>query len=79
MKIVAIMVFLLKGEKENAKAVIQARKEFKQLRPSFKASREDNLQHAVTDQVSGKCSFSILWKFHVCGAKYFSKLAKIMR
>ena len=76
--IVAMMVFFLKGEKENAKAVFQARKEFKQLRPSFEASRKDNLRHAVTDQVPGKCSFSILWKFHVCGAKYFSKLAKIM-
>ena len=76
--IVAMMVFFLKGEKENAKAVLQARKEFKQLRPSFEASRKNNLQHAVTDQVPGKCSFSILWKFHVCGAKYFSKLAKII-
>ena len=76
--IVAMVVFFLKGEKENAKAVLQARKEFKQLRPSFEASRRDNLQHAVTDQVPGKCSFSILWKFHVCGAKYFSKLAKII-
>ena len=76
--IVAMVVFFLKGEKENAKAVIQARKEFKQLRPSFEASRKDNLRHVVTDQVPGKCSFSILWKFHMCGAKYFSKLAKIM-
>ena len=76
--IVAMMVFFLKGEKENAKAVFQARKEFKQLRPSFEASRKDNLRHAVTDQVPGKCSFSILWKYHVCGAKYFSQLAKIM-
>ena len=75
---VAMVVFFLKGEKENAKAVLQARKEFKQLRPSFDASRKDNLRHAVTDQVPGKCSFSILWKFHMCGAKYFSKLAKII-
>ena len=77
--IVAMMVFFLKGEKENAKAVIQARKEFKLLRPSFAASREENLKHAVTDDVQGKCSFSILWKFHVSGAKYFSQLPKIVR
>ena len=77
--IVAMVVFFLKGEKDNAKAVIQARKEFKQLRPSFEASRKDNLQHTVTDDVQGKCSFSILWKFHVCGAKYFSQLPKIVR
>jgi hypothetical protein len=77
--IVAMVVFFLKGEKENAKAVIQARKEFKQLRPSYAASREENLKHAVTDDVQGKCSFSILWKFHVSGAKYFSQLPKIVR
>lgn len=77
--IVAMVVFFLKGEKENAKAVIQARKEFKQLRPSFEASRKDNLLHTVTDDVQGKCSFSILWKFHVSGAKYFSQLPKIVR
>ena len=76
---VAAAVFFLKGEKENAKAVIQARKEFKQLRPSFEASRKDNLLHTVTDDVQGKCSFSILWKYHVCGAKYFSQLPKIVR
>ena len=75
---VAMVVFFLKGEKENAKAVIQARKEFKRLRPSFLASREENLRHAVTDKVQGKCSFSILWKYHACGAKYFSKLPKIL-
>lgn len=74
----AMSVFFLKGEKENAKAVLQARKEFKQLRPSFEASREDNLKHAVTDKVQGKCFFSILWEYHVCGAKYFSKLPKIL-
>ena len=77
--IVAMVVFFLKGEKENAKAVIQARKEFKQLRPSFEASRKDNLLHTVTDDVQGKCSVSILWKYHVCGAKYFSQLPKIVR
>ena len=77
--IVAMVVFFLKGEKDNAKAVIQARKEFKQLRPSFEASRKDNLLHTVTDDVQGKCSFSILWKYHVCGAKYFSQLPKIVR
>lgn len=76
---VASTVFFLKGEKENAKAVIQARKEFKRLRPSFEVSRKENLSHAVTDKVPGKCTFSILWKYHACGAKYFSQLPKIVR
>lgn len=75
---VAAVVFFLKGEKENAKAVFQARKEFKRLRPSFETSRKDNLKYVVVDDVHGKCFFSILWRYYVCGAKYFSKLAKII-
>ena len=75
---VAMVVFFLKGEKENAKAVVQARKEFKRLRPSFAESREENRRYSVTDKVPGRCSFSILWKYHVCRNKYFSQLAKMV-
>lgn len=71
---VAAAVFVLKGEKENAKAVLQARKEFKRLRPSFAADRLENQRKAVTEKVEGRFPFSILWKFHVCRAKAFSKL-----
>ena len=71
---VAAVVFFLKGEKENAKAVLQARKEFKQLRPSFVADCLENQRKAVTEKVEGRFPFSILWKFHVCGKKIFTQL-----
>jgi hypothetical protein len=71
---VAAVVFLLKGEKEAAKAVLQARKEFKRIRPDFYSSRVENRTKAVTDVISEKVSYGILWKFHACGKKSFSKL-----
>jgi GT2 family glycosyltransferase len=71
---VAAVVFLLKGEKEAAKAVLQARKEFKRIRPDFYSSCVENRTKAVTDVISEKVSYGILWKFHACGKKSFSKL-----
>ena len=71
---VAALVFLLKGEKEAAKAVLQARKEFKRIRPDFESSRVENRSKAVTDVISEKVEYSILWKLHACGKKSFSKL-----
>ena len=69
---VAALVFLLKGEKEAAKAVLQARKEFGRIRPEYESSRTENLANSVTDTIPEKVSYSILWKFHVCGKKVFS-------
>ena len=71
---VAAVFFLLKGEREAAKAVFQARKEFKRIRPDFESSRVENRTMAVTDVISEKVEYSILWKFHACGKKSFSKL-----
>ena len=71
---VAALVFLLKGEKEAAKAVLQARKEFKRIRSDFESSRQENLAKAVADTIPEKVEYSILWKFHACGKKFYSKL-----
>ena len=71
---VAAFVFLLKGEKEAARAVLQARKEFKRIRPDFEASRAENRAKAVTDVIPEKVNYSILWKFHAEGKKVFVSL-----
>jgi hypothetical protein len=34
----------------------------------------ENRTMAVTDVISEKVEYSILWKFHACGKKSFSKL-----
>ena len=69
---VAAVVFLLKGEKEAAKAVLQARKEFKRIRSDFEFSRQENMTKTVVDAIPEKVTYSILWKFHACGKKFYS-------
>ena len=71
---VAALVFLLKGEKEAARAVLQARREFKRIRPGFEASRVENLEKAVSDVIPERVDYSILWKFHAGRKKVFSSL-----
>lgn len=72
---VAAFVFLLKGDGKNAKAVMQARKEFKKIRPDFAASRAENLEKSVDASIPEKTDFSILWKFHACRKRVFSSLS----
>ena len=71
---VATFVFLLKGDGKNARAVWQARKEFKHICPDFASSRAENLAKATGQSIPEKVDYSILWKFHACGKKVFSRL-----
>ena len=71
---VAMLVFLLKGELANARAVMQARKEFHRLLPEFEASRTECQLVAVTGLIPEKVDYSILWKFHVENKKRYSVL-----
>lgn len=71
---VAAFVFLLKGDGKNARAVWQARKEFKRISPDFASSRTENLAKATGQSIPEKVDYSILWKFHACGKKEFSRL-----
>lgn len=71
---VAALVFLLKGEKEAAKAVLQARKEYKRIRSDFAASRAENMEKAVSDVIPERVDYSILWKFHAGRKKVYSSL-----
>ena len=71
---VAALVFLLKGEKEAARAVLQARKEFKRICPDFEASRAENMEKAVSAVIPERVDYSILWKYHAGRKKVFSSL-----
>ncbi|MBQ8242757.1 MAG: glycosyltransferase family 2 protein [Bacteroides sp.] len=70
----AACVFFLKGERGNARAVFQARKEFKQLRASYQQQRKENLEKSVVTSIPERSPFSILWKFHIGRKKRFSQL-----
>jgi len=70
----AAFVFLLKGDGKNAKAVIQARKEFKRIRADFEVSRAENLEKATSASIPEKVDYSILWKFYFCRKQLFCRL-----
>lgn len=70
----AAFVFLLKGDGKNAKAVLQARSEFKQIRTDFDEARRENLSKTVCWNIPERVGYSILWKFHVGMKKCFSQL-----
>lgn len=71
---VAAVMFMLKGEWGNAKAVFCARREYRRLKAEFRASREENLNKAKKIDVPERSRFSILWKYHVQGRRTFDRL-----
>ena len=76
---VAAFVFLLKGDWDNACAVMRARKEYKQIRPSFSSSREENMRKKRLDLIPERTKNSILWQFYARGCKRFSQLSDFKR
>lgn len=70
----ACLQFLLKGQWENARAVVRARREYKKMRPDFDAVRDDNLLRAYFAPIPERTTYSILWHFYVRRKRYFSKL-----
>ena len=71
---VAVAMFLLKGEWGSVRAVFRARREYRRLKGEFRASREENLQKAVSMDVAERSRYSILWRYHVKGRKCYDKL-----
>lgn len=72
--VLAALVFFLKGERGNAQAVFRARSDFKKMITLYKPVREENLRRTVVKSIGQRTSYSILWKFHICGKKIFSQL-----
>lgn len=76
---VAAFTFLLKGQVDNACAVVRARKEYKQFRSSFSFSREENLRETSLNPIPERIKSSILWQFYMRGCKQFSQLSDLKR
>ena len=70
----AAVSFLLKGERANFKAVLKARRDFRQMLPSFVADRKENLLKSVTDNIPERFRFSVLWRSKAKGKKTFGRL-----
>lgn len=72
--VLAAVVFYLKKDRESARAVLQARKEFKEIRYSFAASRIENMMKSTDEKPAERVRFSILLKYYFFRKKYFSQL-----
>ena len=70
----AALVFLLKGDLKNARAVVRAREEFNRMKPDFVSDRMENLRQTSVSIIPQRFSFSILWQIKVRRKKYFSDL-----
>ncbi len=70
----AALRFLLGGDRANAAAVRQARKEFFRLRPELAADRARNLSLTVEPQPAGLTAGSLLAAYYIKGKKRFSQL-----
>lgn len=71
---IAALVFFLKKEKENARAVFRARQEFKKIQYSFAASRIENMMKSTDESIPERIPSSILLKYYLFNRKYFSQL-----
>jgi len=54
-----------------------ARKEYKQICPSFSSSRKENLRKTSLNPIPERIKSSILWQFYVGGCKRFSQLSDL--
>ena len=71
---VASLSFLLKGQFPNARAVLQARREFKKMKPLFFAERETNMRKTILNPIPERINSSILALFYLRGKKFFSNI-----
>lgn len=71
---VAALNFLLHFQWANARAVLRARRAYHALKASYAAVRAENRRCAVTDNISERMCFSLVWAFYGRGKKRFSEM-----
>jgi GT2 family glycosyltransferase len=67
----AALHFLLKGHRDNAEAVIRARREYRQLRDEYASVRSENLKLTVVDHINRIMPGSLLYLYYVLGVRYY--------
>lgn len=73
---IAALSFLLKMQIPNAKAILQARREYARMRPFLRKDRQENLQKTCVKLIPERMKISILWHYYAKGQKRFSQLPK---
>ncbi len=70
----ASVQFLLTGKWGSFLAVWRGRRDFRRMRPQFRADREENLRHSVLSSVPEQTGVSILWQYYLCGNKTYNTI-----
>lgn len=70
----AIMVFILKLDFPNAKAVLSARSDYSKMKKNFQFARKENIIKSSEANIYGRFRFSIIWKNKISRVKCFSRL-----
>ncbi len=70
----AIMVFILKLDFPNAKAILSARSDYSKMKKNFQFARKENIIKSSETNIYGRFRFSIIWKNKICRVKCFSRL-----
>ena len=73
---VAMAVFLLKGDADNAKAVRKARRDFHALQPSFADDRDRIQRMALEWDLPERSKFSLLWQYYAKRRSSYRQLKK---
>lgn len=72
--VLAFFHLLVRGKFDNAKAIIQAHKDFFKMRSDFKYSRQENLSKRVVGHIPTKFRGSILWNYYLRGKKTYAAI-----
>lgn len=71
---VAGLVFLLKGDMENFKAVRRARSDFKKIKGEYNDKRAENLKQSKVSEFPYNYNGSIVWAYYAKGSKKITDL-----
>jgi len=71
---VAALKFLVTGQMAHARAVMQARREYKAIRADFETSRQENLQKTILADIPERTRQSILVQRYLKGKRTFAQL-----
>lgn len=71
---IAALKFLITGQLAHARAVMQARREYKSMRPDFETARKENLQKTIVTHILERSSQSILVQRYLKGKRTFAQL-----
>ena len=72
--LVAALVFLLKLETGNFKAVFKARGAYRKMKPEFAEKRAENLSKAVLTKIPERSGFLLIWQYHILRKRTFTAL-----